>query len=93
MLFFLLRLACPGDGFSFAGEREEGREEGMTAGPPFLQSFCCTTLAFIDSWGAFILSFILLTLKGQNSERFYCLLSSTLALYLLHKIQPPNAQN
>ncbi len=60
----------------------------MTAGPSSSSPF----VAFIDLWGAFIPSFILLTLKGKNRECFYCLLFSTLALNLLQNIQPPNAQ-
>ncbi len=49
------------------GGRDGGRNDRR---PPFLQSFCCTTLAFIDSWGAFIPCFILLTLKGKKQRVF-----------------------
>jgi len=79
-------------GFIFICRREGRRKGGMTAGPPSSSPFVAQHWHLLIHGGAFIPSFILLTLKGKNRECFYCLLSSTLALYLLHKIQPPNAQ-
>ncbi len=77
-------------GFIFICRREGG---GMTGGPPSSSPFVAQYWHLLIHAGAFIPSFILLTLKGKNRECFYCLLSSTLASYSVQKIQPPNAQN